>query len=537
VSCKVNVMSTHRLRAPAGEDSNDTDLTAKNTATIYWNRESNLAYKAVVEIYKSNPNIVRDPVKESLCTFAMRYTEKWRLRPKLEKKVPHVTPNFKTIPVRSGKNQARYEMFLRSVLLVHKAGTTFDGVSALSLAQLETEASEFTMSPECPKLVAEEFDLSQKEEEEGDEDGGEAGIAEEEDLLVHADYPQEPVQQENWQALLGQVHEEPHVEDGEGDYGNVFNMYSNYDWQEDSRLLGREGITEQDKLFLRSWIKMTKCLGEVVDKDDTLVGGLPGDLNPKQQLAYQIICDHIDGIIDDKANKTSNTPQLLLNISGAAGTGKSFWLNTVRRYAKSQPLLHRDFIKSAVPSGTAAFLIGRETLHGLLRLPTGAATLQPQAGSPLADLQQRFKHVGVLVIDEKSMMGQKVFYFLNKRLQEARPEKADQPFGGLSLVLLGDWKQLPPVLDTPLYQDPSVPRGKTAAARQKDLEKKAAAKGQEFKAQAYQLFELCQRTQQPSLTFRLVGGSMFGLWPLFHLRDGGKWTEMTATHPGVTLRH
>jgi aarF domain-containing kinase len=28
------------------------------------------------------------------------------------------------------------------------------------------------------------------------------------------------------------------------------------------------------------------------------------------------------------------------------------------------------------------------------------------------------------------------------------------------------------------------------------------------------VFELCRRTQQPSLTFHLVGGSTFGLWPL-----------------------
>jgi hypothetical protein len=50
-------------------------------------------------------------------------------------------------------------------------------------------------------------------------------------------------------------------------------------------------------------------------------------------------------------------------------------------------------------------------------------------------------------------------------------------------------------------------------------------------------FELCRRTQQPSFTFRLVGGSTFGLWPLFHLRERGKWTEMTATQHGGTLRH
>ena len=115
--------------------------------------------------------------------------------------------------------------------------------------------------------------------------------------------------------------------------------------------MGEGGISEEEKLSLRSWIKLTKCLGDVVDEDETLVGGLPADLNHKQRLAYQIICDHIDGVMADEVNGTANTPQLLLNISGAAGTGKSFWLNTVRRYAKSQTLLHDDFIKSAAPSG------------------------------------------------------------------------------------------------------------------------------------------------------------------------------------------
>jgi hypothetical protein len=49
-------------------------------------------------------------------------------------------------------------------------------------------------------------------------------------------------------------------------------------------------------------------------------------------------------------------------------------------------------------------------------------------------------------------------------------------------------------------------------------------------------FELCRRTQQPSLTFCLVGGSTYGLWLLFLLRDWGKWTEMTATQQGGFLR-
>jgi hypothetical protein len=50
-------------------------------------------------------------------------------------------------------------------------------------------------------------------------------------------------------------------------------------------------------------------------------------------------------------------------------------------------------------------------------------------------------------------------------------------------------------------------------------------------------FKICRRTKQPTLTFCVVGGSTFVLWPLFHLRDGGKWTEMTASQHGGTLRH
>jgi hypothetical protein len=44
------------------------------------------------------------------------------------------------------------------------------------------------------------------------------------------------------------------------------------------------------------------------------------------------------------------------------------------------------------------------------------------------------------VIDEKSMIGQKTLFYINKRLQEAKTGRADEPFGGMSIVLLGDWK-------------------------------------------------------------------------------------------------
>jgi hypothetical protein len=74
------------------------------------------------------------------------------------------------------------------------------------------------------------------------------------------------------------------------------------------------------------------------------------------------------------------------------------------------------------------------------------------------------------------MIGQKQLFYVHKRLQEARPDKGNKPFGGLSIVLLGDLKQLPPVLDSPLYQDPS------------ELQERTDAAGHQFTAQAYLLY-------------------------------------------------
>ena len=62
------------------------------------------------------------------------------------------------------------------------------------------------------------------------------------------------------------------------------------------------------------------------------------------------------------------------------------------------------------------------------------------------------KDMRILIIDEKSMLGQSVLYMIDQRLKEIFPMNADMDFGGISIILIGDWKQLPPVGDSPLYQ-------------------------------------------------------------------------------------
>ena len=71
-------------------------------------------------------------------------------------------------------------------------------------------------------------------------------------------------------------------------------------------------------------------------------------------------------------------------------------------------------------------------------------------------LQETFKDTKALIIDEKGMIGLGRLSQIDGRLREAKPEKADKPFGGMTLMISGDLRQLPPVGDIPLFRKEGI---------------------------------------------------------------------------------
>jgi ATP-dependent DNA helicase PIF1 len=59
--------------------------------------------------------------------------------------------------------------------------------------------------------------------------------------------------------------------------------------------------------------------------------------------------------------------------------------------------------------------------------------------------------VRFVIIDEKSMIDLKMLSIIDDRLRQVFPDRADQPFGGVNVLLCGDFFQLPPVNGRPLY--------------------------------------------------------------------------------------
>ena len=163
----------------------------------------------------------------------------------------------------------------------------------------------------------------------------------------------------------------------------------------------------------------------------------PTNLQGKQLEAYSIVRDHM--------NSDSLPPLTALRMitSGTAGTGKSYLIHCLR-------LLLQHRVHMAAPTGVAAFNIGGKTLHGLLKLAT-KGDFKDLEGERLHNMQQFLANMSYLIIDEISMVGRKMLGQVDRHLRQVFPHKADHVFGGCSVLLFGDFGQLPPVMNLPLY--------------------------------------------------------------------------------------
>ncbi|TMW67775.1 hypothetical protein Poli38472_007447 [Pythium oligandrum] len=136
--------------------------------------------------------------------------------------------------------------------------------------------------------------------------------------------------------------------------------------------------------------------------------------------------------------------------TGSAGTGKSFLLQQILQ--PNGPLrsyLQGKRIYATATTGIAAYNINGMTLHHFAGLDPRAAS----AGMKEVlvhvrrnrDALQRWRTADVLVIDEVSMLDGRLFDTLEALARELRPEHHQRFFGGIQLVLSGDFFQLPPV--------------------------------------------------------------------------------------------
>ena len=124
--------------------------------------------------------------------------------------------------------------------------------------------------------------------------------------------------------------------------------------------------------------------------------------------------------------------------TGSAGTGKSFLLKRL------VSMLPPESTFATASTGAAACLIGGITLNQFAGIGTGGGTMDQcitLASRP--HKAELWKQCQCLIIDEISMIEADFFDKLEAVARVVRRRR--EPFGGIQLVLCGDFLQLPPV--------------------------------------------------------------------------------------------
>ncbi len=127
-------------------------------------------------------------------------------------------------------------------------------------------------------------------------------------------------------------------------------------------------------------------------------------------------------------------------LTGSAGSGKTFLLNEFINYLKSENIL----VGITASTGIAATHINGRTIHSWCGMGIEEKMNQQVRNSiAKSDLKQRLKKTDVLIIDEISMLSASRLDLVDNICKMVR--KNEHPFGGLQVILSGDFFQLPPV--------------------------------------------------------------------------------------------
>lgn len=148
-------------------------------------------------------------------------------------------------------------------------------------------------------------------------------------------------------------------------------------------------------------------------------------------------------------NYLTGSPSGITFVHGKAGCGKTYLINRITQKVQGCQVL--------VPTNLAASLYkGARTMHSFFygafdNLDEGYQNPENITSGKVASIRHSLIGVKLLVIDEISMVRADLFEMMNQICQKALENTL--PFGGITVVLVGDLFQLPPIVsDDAVYE-------------------------------------------------------------------------------------
>ncbi|GAA5862115.1 hypothetical protein JCM1840_001648 [Sporobolomyces johnsonii] len=161
-------------------------------------------------------------------------------------------------------------------------------------------------------------------------------------------------------------------------------------------------------------------------------------LSPEQQMVHKLVVGDGRSVF----------------FTGSAGTGKSVLLREIIASLKTKHRGNVDAVAVTASTGMAACNIGGTTIHSFAGIGIGTESAEQliEKVKKNRNANAKWQRVKVLVIDEVSMLDgilfdklAKIGTALKKRAGGRGNASSSKPFGGIQLVVTGDFFQLPPV--------------------------------------------------------------------------------------------
>ncbi|KAJ3562055.1 hypothetical protein NP233_g9813 [Leucocoprinus birnbaumii] len=169
-------------------------------------------------------------------------------------------------------------------------------------------------------------------------------------------------------------------------------------------------------------------------------------LNEDQRRAHDIIEDNLLAKLNG-----SSPPQLLMCCFREGGTGKTTLINAITRTFQEHGA--EAMLAKTATSGVAATLIGGETLHfwlgASINMPKSDNWMENSLDKAKIKRSRNISNKHMLFIDECSMLTLELLGLAEEIISSTRIKdgcgEQHQAFGGLNIVLFGDFHQFPPV--------------------------------------------------------------------------------------------
>lgn len=171
------------------------------------------------------------------------------------------------------------------------------------------------------------------------------------------------------------------------------------------------------------------------------------ELKQEHERCHPLLNDQQIDIYNHVVNAVNVDTGGFYFVYGHGGTGKTFLYRTIIAKLRSE----RKIVLAVASSGIASLLLpGGRTAHSKFKIPLDLFEDSTCTIKQNTNLARLMIQADLIIWDEAPMTKRLAFEALDRTLQDIigynRPEKAKQPFGGKTILLGGDFRQILPVI-------------------------------------------------------------------------------------------